>query len=65
MEMSKEIDTTNRHVVGIQGDYIGMLIPPRGLMTTDEALTLAAWLVTLADYRGERFKEILNAVQNS
>lgn len=61
--MEEEIDTLNKFVVGLQGDKIGMLAPPRWLMTKDEALTLAAWLVTAADYRGERFKQILEAVQ--
>ncbi len=63
--MAEEIETLNRFGVALVGNRIGMLMPPSLPMTTDEALTLAAWLVTLADYRGDRFKEILEAVRST
>lgn len=59
------IDTCNRHMVGVQGDKIGIGMPPRTLMTKEEALVLAAWLVALADPLGEKFAEVLDAVENT
>lgn len=64
MEKIEDLDTFNRWGVGVHGDKIGMLMPPRGLMTKDEALLLAAWLVTLADYSGDRFQAVLDKVQS-
>lgn len=60
-----DVETFNGHMVGVQGDKIGMMMPPRGLMTRDEALVLAAWLVSLADPVGERFAAILDKVQST
>jgi hypothetical protein len=61
------IDTTNRCMVGVVGDKVVLLNPPRPTvpMSRDEALTLAAYLVTMADPAGKRFAEILEAVQNA
>jgi hypothetical protein len=41
------IDTTNKHLVGIQGTDVVLLSPPRR-MSADEAVVLAAWLVVMA-----------------
>lgn len=56
------IDTTNRHGVSSRGDKIALLIPPRGEMSKQDALTLAAWLVMLADPVGEQFERTLTAI---
>jgi hypothetical protein len=47
--MDAEIDTFNKHMVGVQGGNIVVLMPPHGPMTKQEAMVFAAWLVTLAD----------------
>jgi hypothetical protein len=63
--MPGEIDTTNTCLVSsMHGEKIAILNPPRSPMTKTEALTLAAWLVALADDDPERqtFNEILYAV---
>jgi hypothetical protein len=62
---AKEIDTTNRFLVGTDG--IGITFPliavPRRLSKAD-ALNLAAWLVALAD-DGNEFPALLEAVNNT
>lgn len=63
-QMSDEIDTSNKYMVGMQGNGIAIMFPPRGPIHRDEALTLAAWLVALADHGGQ-FGKILEAVQNT
>lgn len=60
-----EIDTFNKHFVGLQAHGIVVINPPRGIMSPDDALVFAAWIVCLADPRGEKFKEVLQAVSNS
>lgn len=62
------MDITNRHLVSsMHGDKIAILNPPRSAMTKQEALTLAAWIVALADDDPERttFSEILAEVLGS
>lgn len=71
------INTVNRCMVSASGDRIILLRPPARLetMTHDEALTLAAWLVALADgpaideggqdHSRGRFEQILEAVRNT
>ena len=51
--------------VGAQGGefVIQFMATPR--LTRDEALTLAAWLVAMADPVGEDFSTILDAVKGS
>ena len=57
------MDTSNKYLVGVAGDgRLHLQMPPRGPMTKDEALLLAAWMVALADPGGERFEKILAAV---
>ena len=62
--MAEEIDTTNMHMVGGQAGKVVIRIPARGPMTHDQALTLAAWLVSIVG-DDERWEEILKAVQGS
>lgn len=63
--MSTDIDTSNDHLVGTQGGRIVILMPPLAPMDKDEALRLAAWIVALADFEGDRFPAVLEAVQNT
>jgi hypothetical protein len=58
-----EINTANDQFVGLQHDRITVLAPKR-LMTREEALRHAAWLVTVSG-DDERFKEILQAIRNT
>ncbi len=61
-----EIDTANRFVVGGGGRGVSILMPPRGPMTPDEALNLAAYLVVLAQHQASHtFQDVLMAVQNT
>jgi hypothetical protein len=59
-----EMDTFNKYVVGVNGDKIVILAPPRGPISKEDALMFAAWIVTLADYSGEEFAKALEAVQS-
>jgi hypothetical protein len=58
-----DIDTSNDQLVGVQGDIIAVLFPNHR-MSKPEALRHTAWLVALADDRGE-FADVLAAVQNT
>lgn len=59
------MDTFNKFMVGAQGDKITLLnIRGPSYLSKDEALNLAAWLVSLADPGGEKFTDMLSAVQN-
>ena len=62
--MADEFDTSNKFMVGVSGAHIVMLRPPRGSITKEDALNLAAWLVALAD-EGDKFPAQLEAVQNT
>jgi len=59
-----DIDTSNKFLVGVNGDSILFMrpVPPR--LTYDDALLLAAYLVALAD-RDDKFQAVLEAVQNT
>lgn len=57
------MDTFNKHMVGVQGDTIIIINPPRAPMSKADALVFAAWIVTLADDDETKFKEALTAVQ--
>ena len=63
--MSEEIDTMNRFGVGVQGDGVVIVMPPRGIISKDDAILLAAWLVALADPLEDRFEKVLHAIQSS
>ncbi len=61
--MPETIDTLNRFMVAGSGDKVAVLgLRPGQLLTTDEALILAAWLVAVAGANRNRFNAILNAV---
>lgn len=60
------MDTANKFLVGVRGDKIAMLDPPRGEMSKDDALLLAAWLVTLADdEKPYKFLNLIAAIQGA
>jgi hypothetical protein len=59
-----EIETFNKFLVGASGRGLTIMNPPRGPMTTDDALLLAAYLVAMADPGGDQFKPVLDAVLN-
>jgi hypothetical protein len=61
--MDQPIDITNKFLVGAQVDRI-IIMKPVQVLTNDEALNLAAWLVALADL-DNRFPAILKAIQNA
>jgi hypothetical protein len=62
--MDSEIDTFNKHMVGVQGDNIVIMMLPRGPMSKADALVFAAWIVTLADDHDGGFQKVLAAVQS-
>lgn len=61
------IDTTNKFLACIQGfNHIGMLRPPVGLISKEDARVLAAWLFVLADcYDTEEVRKYIDAVANT
>ena len=63
--MGDKIETFNAHMVAVNGQGIVILNPPRYPMSQDDALLLAAWLVSLADPGDDKFHAILEAVQGS
>lgn len=76
--MTTEIDTGNKYLVcrleTCSGQRVSILLRPHLLcpvrpayeMTADEALTLAAWIVTMAENNATHpFRDVLEAVQNS
>lgn len=61
-----EIDTLNRFMVGARGDNITIMrFSP--LLSKEEALNLAAYLVCLADNSPthEEFHKVLSAIKNA
>lgn len=62
-------DTTNDHLVGVQGDKVTMVLPPTEPMPVDEALRLAAWIVCVAEVHtpdaDEKFAAVLAAVRST
>lgn len=57
------MDTFNKHMVGVQGENIVIMNPPRGPISKADALVFAAWIVTLADDDETGFEKALEAVQ--
>lgn len=56
------IDTSNKFAVGVQvAGGIMIMLPPAGPISKKDALIFAAWLVTMADEKGE-FQRVLEAV---
>ena len=61
--MPGEID---RFMVSANSMGVALVRPPHGLMSYDDALVLAAWLVSIADPQpSHTFKEVLEAVQET
>ena len=59
------IDTTNKFLVSVQGNYI-LILNTRSRMSPDEALNLAAYLVVMSGpFAAAKFAEVLEAVQNA
>ena len=56
-----ELDLGNKFCVGVSGARLIISKPPRGSMSLDDAVNLAAWLVALADPFGEKFKKAFAA----
>lgn len=57
-----EINVHNSQLVG--GNASGIVVRyPKMLMTREEALRHAAWLVAVADPDGGEFEQVLNAVR--
>ena len=53
---------SNHFLVGANGDRVSV-VRPTGVMSKDEALNLAAWIVALADPLGDKFPALLEAVK--
>jgi hypothetical protein len=60
-------DTLNRFAVGSKGDEVVILIPPTRPLNREEALVLAAYLVTIAETLPglESFEDVLKQVRNT
>ena len=61
------MDTPNKFLVGAQGDHIVIGLPMRAArMSRADALLLAAYLVAMAEpFSGEKFADVLHAVENA
>jgi len=62
---NKQIDTSNPFIVGGAGEYVQIMMPPRGPISKEKALNLAAWLVAIADPLEEEFPKVLRAIMNA
>ena len=63
--MTDEVDTSNKFMVGVSGARICFLKPIPNVISMDDAVSLAAWLVALADPTGEKFETVHEAVVNT
>lgn len=59
----ESIETGNNQFVGVSGDTI-VIGNPKRVMTKREAVLHAAWLVAMADEKGD-FPAVLKAVRNT
>jgi hypothetical protein len=60
------IEIFNKFLVGSSGRGVVIQRPPVGTITADDALLLAAYLVTMAEHEASHeFSEVLAAVQGS
>ena len=60
-----EINTLNKFFVGVQRDMVLIGRLPMGPISADDALLLAAYLVSMAEMNTEtKFEDVLKAVQN-
>lgn len=64
--MADKIDAGNKYMVSSShgGKFVSILFPPQGVMSTDDAVLLAAWLVAIADPLKEKFGKVLKAVEH-
>jgi hypothetical protein len=61
----KKFDTTNKFMVGVQGETIVFMRPVPQRLSKEDALVLGAWIVALATDNPEKdFKLLLDAVLN-
>jgi len=62
-----EIETLNMFFVSAGGGKVVIMKPPaRGVLTPDEAMNLAAYLVSLAEMDATvKFEDVLKAVQSA
>ena len=63
--MTTEIDTANKFLVAHQGEKLIIMNPPRGPISDDDALLLAAYLVSMACAPTHEFDAVLEAVQSA
>jgi len=59
------VDLMNRHGVSVGAGGIVMMIPPMAPMSNEDALVLAAWLVTMTVPDDGHFDAILEQVQGT
>jgi hypothetical protein len=60
------MDIMNKFMVAASRSKVCIMNPPRGEMSPDDALLLAAWLVALASPMAtEPFEAVLEEVENS
>jgi hypothetical protein len=60
------IDTTNKFLVACRGECVSILLPPLDSISADDALVLAAYLVSMAEHDATHpFADVLAAVQNT
>lgn len=52
----------NKFGVGLRGEEVVVLLPPRGGISKDDAVNLAAWLVALANPGRARFEKVFEKV---
>lgn len=63
--MNIPLDTTNEFLVGLQGDTVVVMVRVPHRLSRERALSLAAWLATVADPGGEEFAGVVEAVRNT
>ena len=62
--MPDPIDTTNKFIVSAQGNDV-IILRAVSLITQEDALNLAAYLVALSEQRFEDFVKVYEAVCNA
>lgn len=60
-DVAKEIDTTNRWLIGKQGEQFIIALPPR-VLTEEQALVFAAYLVAMVGDEN-RWRTVYDAVE--
>lgn len=60
------IDTCNRFLVATSGDGQRVsLLPAGGIISREEALNMAAWIVALTDPEQREFQRLLDGIKKS